>query len=139
MKTLLVMQDEFAEVESLALNIGRTLAADKALKAKVNIIFCEGPDELLEHMEEAQRKEAGTDQEFLLLDVMEDAKEITFYEDLAKIPAHAIQSMHDFDINYLLSQIKDNENRTKLKVIGVPKKGDAGIIAEKIAQMILAG
>ena len=45
-------------------------------------------------------------------------------------------SLHDFDVAYFLKLMQEMGINKKIKIIGIPAKGNSKIIAEKVENMI---
>ncbi len=120
MKKIYVFGNEHLEDDRLSRDIGRLL------NKKFKIVNCRSPDELLEAGEE----------EILLLDVVDGIKEPIIISDIRQIKANKMLSLHDFDLGFFLNLMEEMGIKKKIKIIGVPSKGDIKEIAKKAEAFI---
>ena len=115
MKKIYVFGNENLEEDKLSTGVGRLLSK------KFKIIHCRSPDELLEAEED----------EILILDVVKGIKGPIVIEDISQIKTNKMLSLHDFDLGFFLNLMKEMGINKKIKIIGVPAKGDIKEIAKR--------
>lgn len=119
MKKIYVFGNEYLEEDKLAKEVSRHIEGCK-------VVHCRSPDELLEAEED----------EILILDVVKDIKKPIIIDDFSKIKTRNMLSLHDFDLGYFLKLMKEMGINKKIKIIGIPSKGDIKGIAKEVEACI---
>ncbi|MBS3131141.1 hypothetical protein J4212_01795 [Candidatus Woesearchaeota archaeon] len=118
MKKLYVFGNEHLAEDRLARQVSRLLSG------RHEIVHCRSPDELLE----------CEDEEILILDVVRGIKEPVIIEDIEKVRAKKIMTLHDFDLGYFLNLMKLLGVERKVKIIGIPAEGNVEELAKKVEE-----
>ena len=118
MKDLYVFGNEHLEFDSLAREIS------DFLKEEFNIIHCRSPDDLLD----------AEENEILILDVVKGIEKPVVIEDISQLKTNKMTTMHDFDLGFFLNLMKELGINKKIKIIGVPQRGNKSDILEKVRQ-----
>ena len=124
---LLVFGNPYLKEDSLAVRIADLLIEDK-IKG-VEIIKCISPDELLNYF----------DKRFVILDVVKDARDVVVIDDIDRLQAGKIVSLHDFDLGFFLKLMKETGKMDKVTIIGVPQnagKAELKGIKEKVKKVL---
>ncbi len=124
MMYLLAFGNPYLEEDNLAIKIADSMLDDQ-LK-DLEIIKCLAPDEILSYM----------DKEFYILDVVKNAKEVMLIDDIDRLNASNIISMHDFDLGFFLKLMKETGRIDKVKIIGIPQSGDIKELKKKIIDLL---
>lgn len=120
MKDIYVFGNEFLEFDNFALEVA------KALDKKFNIIRCTSPDDLL----------SSDDGKIVILDVVKGARKPMLIEDVSKIKSKNMLSLHDFDLGFFLNLMKEMGIKRKIKIIGIPDKGNAAKTAVEVKKWV---
>ncbi|RMF54547.1 hypothetical protein D6745_04995 [Candidatus Woesearchaeota archaeon] len=118
LRKLYVFGNEFLKDDSFALRVAEGLSG-------VDVVHCRRPDELMD--------EEG---ELLILDVIKGTDNIRIIKDIDEIKTRNLVSMHDFDLGFFLSLMKELGSPKKIKIIGIPEKGEEKEICKKVEQII---
>ncbi|HLC50222.1 MAG TPA: hypothetical protein VJI97_02235 [Candidatus Nanoarchaeia archaeon] len=119
MKTLYVFGNEFLDDDKLAGIVSNNL------KGNFKVERCRSPDDLLD---------AG--KEIVILDVVKGIKEPIIIKDISKIKSRNLMSLHDFDLGFFLKLMEGMGINKKIKIIGIPQKGNAKDIAKEVERWI---
>lgn len=119
-KDLYVFGNDFLEYDNFTGKV-----AD-CLKEKVNVIKCSSPDLLLD----------SKSREILIMDILKDAPKPVIINDISRIKAGKILSLHDFDVGFFLNLMKRMGMDRKIKIIGIPDNGSAQKIALEVEKWI---
>ena len=76
------------------------------------------------------------DEELLILDVVKNIRKPAIIEDASRIMTKNIVSLHDFDLGFFLKLMNEMKINKKLKIIGVPSKGNAAKIAKEVEKWL---
>ena len=112
--------NEFLENDSLAKEI-----ADSIFLKGVHFIKCNDPSEIL--LEEKQ---------IIILDVVESIDKVILIEDIDRLKDNHIMSLHDFDLSFFLKLMKGIDQIGKVKIIGIPMKGNKEKITKEVIDII---
>lgn len=121
---LLAFGNPYLEDDNLALEIADRIIAEKV--KGVEVIKCVSPEEVIQY----------TDRPFYILDVVKDLDKILIFEDIDRLKANNIVSMHDFDLGFFLKLMKETGKIESVKIIGIPQKGDTGKITEEVIKIL---
>lgn len=117
LKRIFVFGNEYLDFDSFAGSVAKKFD-------DVNIIKCHSPDDLLEY------------NDITILDVVKGIDEPILIKDVDQLKSRNIMSLHDFDLAYFLKLMKELDMGKKFKIIGIPQKGDADLIAKKVRPWI---
>lgn len=118
MKKLYVFGNEYLEDDKLSREVSGYLG-------DCEIIHCRSPDELLEAEED----------EILILDVVKNIEEPIIIDNINQLKINKMMSLHDFDVAYFLKLMQEMGINKKIKIIGIPTKGNSKTIAEKVERL----
>lgn len=121
---LLCFGNPYLEEDNLAISIADSLVMDEI--KNLEIIKCISPDEILSYM----------DKEFYILDVVKDAEEVMLIDDIDRLTTSNLVSLHDFDLGFFLKLMKETGRIGKVKIIGIPQKGDINELKQKVIDML---
>src|SRR3989338_6038751 len=124
MKTLYVFGNKYLEDDAFANDVAKEIAktAEKGLEIKL----CAHPEILLDAEED----------ELLILDVVKNIKKPILMTEVSQLKARKLISFHDFDVSFVLQLMKNMGTDKKIKIIGIPQKGDAKKIAHEVERWI---
>jgi len=74
--------------------------------------------------------------ELIIIDTVEGIKRVTLLDDLGKIQTGKIYSLHDFDLAFNLKLLQKIGKLKKVKIFGVPMKGDEKEILGQLIKQI---
>ncbi len=74
---------------------------------------------------------------FIILDVGAGIQEPRFIDDLSKIRAPKMVSLHDFDLGYFLKLHEKLGDLPELKVLAIPQRGNIYEIRRKVEALLL--
>ena len=112
--------NEFLENDSLAKEIADTISIPG-----IEFIKCNDPSEVV--------LDSG---EIIILDVVEGISDVIVIEDLDKLKENNLVSLHDFDLSFFLKLLKSINQVGKIKIIGIPMKGDKNKIKEEVIKKL---
>lgn len=118
---ILVFGNKFLECDSMALKIAEILKNES-----VEFQICEDISQILETNEE----------EMTLMDVVYSIEEPMIIEDIKKLKVNQSLSLHDFDLAYFLKLLEEIGQIKKIRIIGIPQKGNPEEIAEKVRKLL---
>ena len=118
MKTLYVFGNEYLKDDSFAAKIA------KLLNKRMRIINCTSPEILLDSEEK----------EILILDVVKKIKKPIIIKDISRIRTNKMISLHDFDLGFFLKLMEAMGINKKIKIIGIPTDGNAGVISKEVSK-----
>ncbi len=119
LKRLYVFGNEYLEGDSFSYVIAQEL------KDCVDIVYCRSPEELID-----------VEGEILILDVVKGISEPLLIEDCSVLKTKKIISLHDFDLGFFLSLLKEMGEKKKVKIIGIPMQGDVEKIVKRVKEWI---
>jgi Ni,Fe-hydrogenase maturation factor len=120
MKNIYVFGNEYLEDDAFAKRVA------KVINNTFNVVLCTTPEVLLDVEEK----------EILILDVVKDIKEPIVIKDISQLKTRNIVSLHDFDLTYFLKLMQGIGMNKKMKIIGIPQRGDIKRIAQKVREYI---
>lgn len=112
--------NEFLKNDSLAKEIADEIKIDG-----VNFLKCDSPTDIV--LEE---------KEIIILDVVEDIDKTIIIDDINQLKDNKIYSLHDFDLSFFLQLMKKTNQINKVRIIGIPMKGNKENIKEDIIKII---
>lgn len=122
---ILTFGNPYLKDDSLAVRVADLIIEDRI--PGIEIIKCISPDELLNYF----------DKDFVILDVVKDAKDVMIIDDIERLQAGRIVSLHDFDLGFFLKLMKETGRMDKIMIIGIPQQGEIRDIKEKVKNKIL--
>ena len=146
-KKIYVFGNEYLEFDSFAGKVAEKLKND------FNIVHCRSPDDLIDVNDVVCHSGAGKqccgkgigaaggensekETEMIILDVVKDIKEPIIITDPKQLKTRNILSLHDFDLAFFLNLIRELGEGKKIKIIGVPQKGDVEEIVKKVREYV---
>jgi len=121
MKTLYVFGNVYLENDSFALEIA------KRIGHLVRVVHCKSPEFLLDTEEN----------ELLIMDVVKDIKKPILITDISQLKVRNLISLHDFDLGFFLNLLREIGINKKIKIIGIPHKGDIVEISEEVSKYLV--
>ena len=115
MAKVICFGNPYLESDNQAVRIG------KEIQGEHEVIFAESPDDLLEHDLD----------EVYILDVA-NTDEVKLLDDIDKIQADNIVSLHDFDLGFFLKLMKEMGKIKKVRIICIPEKVDKEKVLVKL-------
>jgi len=119
-KNVYVFGNEHLEFDSFARKVAGMLSS------KINTIDAHSPDILLDSKEK----------ELLILDVVKNIKKPMVISDISKIKTNPMTSLHDFDVGFFLKLMNGMGINKKIKIIGIPQKGNISKISKEVEAWI---
>ncbi|MFH1916216.1 MAG: hypothetical protein ABIJ21_03050 [Nanoarchaeota archaeon] len=116
--TLYVFGNEYLAEDSLAALVARQFK-------DVQLVYCKSPDDLLD---------AGD--EMAIIDVVKGISDPILITDVDQLKTRNLMSLHDFDLGFFLNLLKGMGMEKKIKIIGIPEKGDAKSMYEQVRAWI---
>ncbi len=120
MKTILVFGNEFLKEDSMAKKL-----ADEIKSKELNFVKCNSVDDIF--------KQKG---ELVIMDVVKGIKKPMIILDVGKLEAGSITSLHDFDLGFFLKLLNEMGQIKKLKIIGVPEKGNVSELKKQVLKLV---
>ena len=74
--------------------------------------------------------------ELIIIDTVEGIENVVLIDDIKKLETGKIYSLHDFDLAFNLKLLQKIGRLKKVKVFGVPMKGDEKEILEQLEKMM---
>ena len=118
-KIIYIFGNEYLEEDSFAWKVAGELKG-------MNFVPCRSPDDLLD----------VEDDQITILDVVKGTDDVVIITDAALLKTRNMVSLHDFDLGFFLNLMRELGMDKKLKIIGVPTKGDVAAIAKKVKACI---
>ena len=112
--------NEFLKEDSLAKEIADSISIEG-----VEFVKCSDSSEIF-----LQEKE------IVILDVVEGISEVVVFDDIDKLKDNSIVTLHDFDLGFFLKLMKGIDQIGKVRIIGVPMKGDKERIKKDVIKKI---
>ena len=123
MKTIvLCFGNEFIKEDALAKEI-----VDEIKLENVEFKKCNAVDEVFSYKDY---------ENVLVLDVVRNANKVIFFDDIDKLQAHDMYSLHDFDLSFFLKLMKNIGKIKNIKIIGIPQKGNKELIKAEIIRLL---
>lgn len=116
---ILCLGNEFIKEDSFAKVIGKEL-----IKEGYNIINIKDSFELISYIND--------ENSLVIIDVVDKLKEVREIE-IKELSKNKIISAHDFDASFFLQLVF---NSKKIKIIGIPMKGDIFKIKEEVISLL---
>ena len=76
------------------------------------------------------------DGELIIIDTVENTKNVILIDDIEKLETNKIYSLHDFDLAFNLKLLQKIGNLKKVKIFGVPMEGDEKEILRQLEKSI---
>jgi len=123
MKTLVLCYgNEFIKEDALAKEI-----ADEVKLPNVEFKKCDSVEDIFNYKDF---------ENIYILDVVKNAKEVMLIDNIDKLNAPELFSLHDFDLAFFLKLMKSIGKIKKINIIGIPMKGDKKRIISEIQKLI---
>lgn len=74
--------------------------------------------------------------ELIIIDTVEGIKKVAVIDDIEKLETSKIYSLHDFDLAFNLKLLQKIGKLKKVKIFGVPMKGDEEKILEQLIKIL---
>ena len=114
---ILVFGNEFLEQDSMAKRLADEIGSDKFVK-------CDRVEDILKY------------DDFIIMDVVEGIDKVMIIDDVNKLKANKLVSLHDFDLGFFLKLLKETGKLDKVKIIGIPQKGNLQEIKKQVMELI---
>ncbi|OGI25556.1 MAG: hypothetical protein A3J76_05745 [Candidatus Moranbacteria bacterium RBG_13_45_13] len=121
-KTIHIFGNPLLDFDNLPLKLAPKL---KKIFPKINFVITD-PNENLKPI----------NRELFIIDTIEGIKKVTLIDDLKKIQTQKIYSLHDFDLGFNLKLLQKIGKLEKIKIFGVPMRGDEEKIFKQLAKVI---
>ncbi|MBN1544846.1 hypothetical protein JW898_05295 [Candidatus Woesearchaeota archaeon] len=121
---LLAFGNPYLNEDNLALHIADAVI-EEGIKG-VEVVKCVSPEEVMNY----------TGKDFVILDVVKDVKEVMIIDDIDRLKADGMVSLHDFDLGFFLKLMKETGKITKVRIIGIPQKGDKDVLKKKVLTLL---
>jgi len=121
-KTIHIFGNPLLDFDNLPLKLAPKL---KKIFPKINFVITD-PNENL--------KPIGG--ELIIIDTIEGIKKVTVLDDIKKLEINKSYSLHDFDLAFNLKLLQKIGKLKKIKIIGVPMRGDEEEIFKQLAKVI---
>ena len=122
MKKVLCFGNEYIKEDALAKEI-----ADELKLPGIEFIKCDNLNQIFDYDEK----------ELLILDVAKGITEIAIFDDINKLRAKSINSLHDFDLGYFLKLMKEMGKLDKINIIAIPIGYDKEKAKEKLKEILI--
>jgi len=124
MKTLYVFGNKYLEDDAFSNDVAKEIAktAEKGLEIKL----CAHPEILLDAEED----------ELLILDVVNNIEKPIMITEVSQLKTRKLVSFHDFDVSFVLQLMKNMGTDKKIKIIGIPQRGNVKKIANEVKSWI---
>ena len=76
------------------------------------------------------------DDALIIIDTVEGIEKVTVIDDIEKLETGKIYSLHDFDLAFNLKLLQKIGKLKKVKIFGVPMKGDEEEILKQLEKLI---
>lgn len=106
-----------------------SLATEIAEEVKIKgyeFITCNNPDDILFY----------SDEDLYIMDVVKDIDEVKIIDNIEMLKKSGFVSLHDFDVAYFLKLLKKLNKIDKIKIIGLPQKGNKEKIKKRIIKVL---
>lgn len=120
MRSIYVFGNEYIEQDSLAKRVAGSIGSN------LNIVCCTSPEQILD----------SDEKEILMLDVVKNIRKPIIIKDVSQIKPNKMVSLHDFDLGFFLKLMRAMGIKKKIKIIGIPPRGNASKIAKEVQQWI---
>ncbi len=120
MITVLCFGNEAIKEDSLAKEIADELKIDN-----VKFVKCNSVEDILSY--------SG---EIYIMDVVKGLKKAALIDDISKIKANKMVSLHDFDLGFFLRLMKEMGKIKKVNIIGIPMNGSKEEIKKQVTRLI---
>jgi Ni,Fe-hydrogenase maturation factor len=113
--------NEFLKEDSLAKEV-----ADEISIPGVDFIKSDSLNDILSYKAE----------DIFILDVIKNSDKVILIEDPDQLKAHKMVSLHDFDLAFFLKLMKGLGNLNRVKIIGIPPRGNKQKISTRIRSLL---
>ncbi len=120
---ILCLGNEFIKQDSLAKEISKEL--EKEMK-KLEFIMLKDSFQLIEYL--------GNNSEIIIIDVVKKLEKTRILS-IEELESNSILTAHDFDAGFFLKLLGDEK---KIKIIGIPMKGDFSEIRQDVKNMLIS-
>jgi len=112
--------NEFLKQDSLAKEV-----ADELTINGYEFVKCSAADEIFE--------EKG---EIIIMDAAQGVDKVQVFDDVNKLQAHSLCSLHDFDLGFFLKLMKELGKLQKVKIIALPINGNKEDVKRQIKNAV---
>lgn len=123
---LLAFGNPYLNEDNLALHVADAIIADDV--KEIEIVKCVSPEEVLNY----------TGKDFVILDVVRGITEVMAINDIDRLKANGMVSLHDFDLGFFLKLMKETGQIEKVDIIGIPQQGEVTAIKKKVISLLPA-
>ncbi len=121
---ILAFGNPYLNEDNFALKIADSIVEDKI--KNIEVIKCVSPEEVIHY----------TEKDFVILDVVKDLKDVILFDDIDRLKANSIISLHDFDLGFFLKLMKETGKLEKVNIIGIPQQGNEENIKKQVLTLI---
>ncbi|MBW3017473.1 hypothetical protein KY316_03795 [Candidatus Woesearchaeota archaeon] len=114
---ILVFGNEFLENDSMAKKLADEVGSEKFVK-------CDRVEDILKY------------KDFVIMDVVEGIDKVMVIDDVDRLKASKLVSLHDFDLGFFLKLLKETGKLDKVKIIGIPMKGNLHEIKKQVMALL---
>ena len=119
-KRMFVFGNDYLRFDSFAREVAHEL------QNIIEIVFSNTPEDLIE----------VESNEILILDVVKNIDKPIVITDIAQLKTNNLTSLHDLDVAYVLTLMKELGINKKVLIVGVPESGDLKIVSGQVRRII---
>ena len=117
---VLVFGNEYLGCDSMAVRVSRAMD-----RKGIEFVHCEDLSQLM-----------AAEGSLNIMDVVEGISEPMVIEDVSRLKVNQSLSLHDLDLAYMLRLLRETGQIKKVRIIGIPMRGDEKKIAEQAEALL---